>query len=125
MFLCCALDDKALHVNMRKLVFSLAECILVKMQVLVTNDVCLLLQGTYAVVEFAERDGVQSLLESTAVPSISHESVVPLRSRLLSFRNVFTMDSTNKQTTHQSQPLRTVAINDLIQQLSSEESVSD
>lgn len=79
--------------------------------------------GTYAVVEFAERDGVLSLLESTAVPSISHEFVVPLRSRLLSLQKGSTMDSTNKQTTHQSQPLHTVAINELIQQLSSEESI--
>uniref|UniRef100_A0A8C6U4N3 Mitochondrial poly(A) polymerase n=1 Tax=Neogobius melanostomus TaxID=47308 RepID=A0A8C6U4N3_9GOBI len=52
--------------------------------------------GTYAVVEFSNQDGVQSLLESAAMPSVSHESVVPLRSRLLSLRNVNTVD-TDKQ----------------------------
>uniref|UniRef100_A0A3B4AMD3 Uncharacterized protein n=1 Tax=Periophthalmus magnuspinnatus TaxID=409849 RepID=A0A3B4AMD3_9GOBI len=74
--------------------------------------------GTYAVVEFSDKDGVLSLLDSATIPSISHESVVPLRSRLLSLRNINTVD-TDKQTTPQCQPQRTVPINELIQQLSS------
>uniref|UniRef100_A0AAV2LAB8 Poly(A) RNA polymerase, mitochondrial n=1 Tax=Knipowitschia caucasica TaxID=637954 RepID=A0AAV2LAB8_KNICA len=72
--------------------------------------------GTYAVVEFSDRDGVGSLLESAAVPSISHESVVPLRSRLLAVRNISTVDT---QSAPQCQPQKALPINDLIQQLSS------
>ncbi|XP_072307224.1 poly(A) RNA polymerase, mitochondrial [Eucyclogobius newberryi] len=78
--------------------------------------------GTYAVVEFSDQDGLQSLLESAVVPSISHESVVPLRSRLLSLRNTST-GNTDKQSAPQCQPQRTVPINELIQRLSSSTSL--
>lgn len=74
--------------------------------------------GTYAVVEFSNHDGVRSLLESAAIPSISHECVVPLRSRLLSLRNTNTVD-TDKNSTPKCQQQKTVSINELIQQLSS------
>lgn len=74
--------------------------------------------GTYAVVEFSHRDGAQSLLESAKVPSVSHESVVPLRSRLLSLRNASTVTS-DKHSVPQCQPQRSVSITELIQKLSS------
>ncbi|XP_055006795.1 poly(A) RNA polymerase, mitochondrial [Boleophthalmus pectinirostris] len=74
--------------------------------------------GTYAVVEFSDNDGVQSLLDSATIPSISHESVVPLRSRLLSLRSINTVN-TDIKNIPQCQPQRTVSINELIQQLSS------
>ncbi|KAJ0059724.1 hypothetical protein NL108_011210 [Boleophthalmus pectinirostris] len=75
-------------------------------------------EGTYAVVEFSDNDGVQSLLDSATIPSISHESVVPLRSRLLSLRSINTVN-TDIKNIPQCQPQRTVSINELIQQLSS------
>uniref|UniRef100_A0A3Q3AUX7 Mitochondrial poly(A) polymerase n=1 Tax=Kryptolebias marmoratus TaxID=37003 RepID=A0A3Q3AUX7_KRYMA len=50
--------------------------------------------GVYAVVEFASRDSVSSLLESATIPSISQESIVPFKSRLLSIRN---LSSVNQQ----------------------------
>lgn len=79
--------------------------------------------GTYAVVEFAEQDAVHSLLESAAVPSITHESVMPLRSRLLSLQNTTSLNASTKQSAPDRHPQRTVAINELIQRLSSQSSI--
>ncbi|KAM6971076.1 poly(A) RNA polymerase, mitochondrial isoform 2-T2 [Tautogolabrus adspersus] len=79
--------------------------------------------GMYAVVEYANQESVSSLLEDTAFPSISHESMVPFKSRLLSLRNIGSADSTNKQSGQLCQPQTTVPINTLIQRLSSEESI--
>lgn len=81
-------------------------------------------QGMYAVVEFASRDSVASLLDETAIPIVSHESVVPFKSRLLSLRNPGSSQSLNQQSVKQCQPQTTIPINDLIQRLSREESVS-
>uniref|UniRef100_A0A147A017 Mitochondrial poly(A) polymerase n=1 Tax=Fundulus heteroclitus TaxID=8078 RepID=A0A147A017_FUNHE len=77
--------------------------------------------GVYAVVEFACRDNVVSLLESAAIPSVSHESMVPFKSRLLSLRN----HSSGESPSLPCQPQTTVPINELIQRLSREESVDE
>ncbi|XP_047206556.1 poly(A) RNA polymerase, mitochondrial isoform X1 [Girardinichthys multiradiatus] len=81
--------------------------------------------GVYAVVEFASRDNVVSLLESAAIPGVSHESVVPFKSRLLSLRNHSSVDSPTQQSGLPCQPQTTVPISELIQRLSREESVDD
>uniref|UniRef100_A0A3Q4ART7 Mitochondrial poly(A) polymerase n=1 Tax=Mola mola TaxID=94237 RepID=A0A3Q4ART7_MOLML len=49
--------------------------------------------GVYAVVEFANRDGVASLLEEAVIPSVSNEALVPFKSRLLSLKNLSSVDS--------------------------------
>ncbi|KAM6900152.1 poly(A) RNA polymerase, mitochondrial [Xenentodon cancila] len=77
----------------------------------------------YAVVEFASRDSVASLLEATAIPSVSHESMVPFKSRLLSLRNLNSVESPTQQLDVQFQPQMPVPINELIQRLSREETV--
>lgn len=82
------------------------------------------LQGIYAVVEFANRESITSLLERAAIPHVSHESVVPFKSRLLSLNNLSQADSPNQQFGQQCQPQTTPPINELIQRLSKEESVS-
>ncbi|XP_022609781.1 poly(A) RNA polymerase, mitochondrial [Seriola dumerili] len=79
--------------------------------------------GMYAVVEFANQESVASLLEEAAIPSVSHESMVPFKSRLLSLRNVGSVVSPNQQPGHQCQPQTTIPINELIQRLSREESI--
>ncbi|XP_069007405.1 poly(A) RNA polymerase, mitochondrial [Embiotoca jacksoni] len=76
--------------------------------------------GIYAVVEFSDRESVASLLEGAAIPSVSHESTVPFKSRLLSLRN---LDSPNQLSGQQCQPQTTITINELTQRLSREESV--
>lgn len=80
-------------------------------------------QSVYAVVEFASRESVTSLLEAVAIPIVSDESVVPFKSRLLSLRNLGAVESPN-QPVKQCQPQTTIPINELIQRLSKEESVS-
>ncbi|XP_071341775.1 poly(A) RNA polymerase, mitochondrial [Trachinotus anak] len=79
--------------------------------------------GIYAVVEFANQDSVASLLEEAAIPSDSHDSMVPFKSRLLSLRNVSSVDSPNQQSGYQCQPQTTTPINELIQRLSREETI--
>ncbi|KAM4534336.1 poly(A) RNA polymerase, mitochondrial [Odontesthes bonariensis] len=79
--------------------------------------------GMYAVVEFASRDSVASLLDTAAVPSVNHESMVPFKSRLLSLRNPSLVDLSNQPSGLQCQPQTTIPINELIQRLSKEESV--
>lgn len=81
-------------------------------------------QGIYAVVEFASRESVASLVEEAAIPAVSHESVVPFKSRLLSLSNLGSARSPNQQSVKQCQPQTTIPINELIQRLSREESVS-
>uniref|UniRef100_A0A3P9H9Y5 Mitochondrial poly(A) polymerase n=1 Tax=Oryzias latipes TaxID=8090 RepID=A0A3P9H9Y5_ORYLA len=78
--------------------------------------------GLNAVVEFASRDGVASLLETATIPAVNHESLVPFKSRLLSLRNLSSVDA-NPPSGLQFQPQSTVPINELIQRLSQEESI--
>uniref|UniRef100_A0AAQ5X5H9 RL domain-containing protein n=1 Tax=Amphiprion ocellaris TaxID=80972 RepID=A0AAQ5X5H9_AMPOC len=79
--------------------------------------------GLYAVVEFAKRENVASLLEGAVIPSVSHESTVPFKSRLLSLRNLSLVDLSNQQSGLQCQPQTTIPINEFIQRLSKEESI--
>lgn len=75
--------------------------------------------------EFANRESVASLLEEAAIPSSSHEAMVPYKSRLLSLKRLCSVDSLNKHSGQQCQPQTSIPINQLIQRLSTEESVSD
>ncbi|XP_068438018.1 poly(A) RNA polymerase, mitochondrial isoform X2 [Clinocottus analis] len=79
--------------------------------------------GMYAVVEFANRESISSLFEAAAVPSISHESMVPFKSRLLSLRNLGLADSPNSPNKLSGQLQTSIPINELIQRLSREESM--
>ncbi|XP_071271261.1 poly(A) RNA polymerase, mitochondrial isoform X2 [Salvelinus alpinus] len=79
--------------------------------------------GTYAVVEFSNKESLTSLHEGTAIPSINHEATVPFKSRLLSLRNAGPVDMSNGQSAPQCQPQTTIHINDLIQRLSKEDSI--
>ncbi|XP_034078055.1 poly(A) RNA polymerase, mitochondrial isoform X2 [Gymnodraco acuticeps] len=79
--------------------------------------------GMYAVVEFANQESVASLLEGTAIPSISHESLVPFKSRLLSMRNLDSRDVLNQPSIKKGQAQTSIPINELIQRLSKEESI--
>lgn len=79
--------------------------------------------GLYAVVEFAKRENVASLLEGAVIPSVNHESTVPFKSRLLSLRNLSLVDLSNQQSGLQCQPQTIVPINEFIQRLSKEESI--
>nr|XP_046227473.1 poly(A) RNA polymerase, mitochondrial [Scatophagus argus] len=79
--------------------------------------------GVYAVVEFARLDSVASLLEEAAIPNSSHEAVVPFKSRLLSLKNLGSVDSPNQQSGHQCQPQTAIPISQLTQSLSRKESI--
>ncbi|CAJ1081843.1 poly(A) RNA polymerase%2C mitochondrial [Xyrichtys novacula] len=77
--------------------------------------------GMYAVVEFASRESVSALMEDASFPSVSHESVVPFKSRLLSLRGASSADSPHGSQLIQSQT--SMPINELIRRLSREDSV--
>ncbi|XP_029004135.1 poly(A) RNA polymerase, mitochondrial [Betta splendens] len=79
--------------------------------------------GMYAVVEFASQEGVASLLEGAAIPSIDYESVVPFKSRSFSLRNLGLAESPNQQSGKLCQPQTTIPINELIKKLSKEQSI--
>ncbi|XP_039983264.1 poly(A) RNA polymerase, mitochondrial [Xiphias gladius] len=79
--------------------------------------------GMYAVVEFANRESVASLLEEAAIPSVSHESMVPFKSRLLSVSDLSSVDSANQKSGQKCRPQTSTPINELIQRLSREESI--
>lgn len=71
-------------------------------------------------VEFANRDGVASLLGEAAVPSSSsHEAAVPFKSRLLSLKHRGAADSPLQP----SEPQSTIPISQLIRRLSEKETV--
>lgn len=79
------------------------------------------LQGVYALVEFASRESVASLLDEAVIPTYSHEATVPFKSRLLSLKNLSSADQTNLQ----FQPQVSMPINQLINRLAKEETVSE
>nr|XP_040023082.1 poly(A) RNA polymerase, mitochondrial isoform X1 [Gasterosteus aculeatus aculeatus] len=79
--------------------------------------------GMYAVVEFANRESLASLFEEAAIPIVSHESMVPFKSRLLSLRNLGSADPPNQQSGQRCQSQTTIPINELIQRLSKEGSI--
>ncbi|XP_057680602.1 poly(A) RNA polymerase, mitochondrial isoform X2 [Corythoichthys intestinalis] len=86
-----------------------------------TSSSFYLYMGMYAVVEFASRDSVSSLLDVASVPSNNHESTVPYKSRLLTLRGP--KEVTNQQSRKQNHPQTTIPINELIQRVSQEKSI--
>ncbi|XP_053198444.1 poly(A) RNA polymerase, mitochondrial [Scomber japonicus] len=80
--------------------------------------------GMYAVAEFENRESVDSMLEGAAIPTTSHESMVPFKSRLLSVRNLGPADSSNQQSSKHNQPQTTIPINELMKTLSREGSIA-
>ena len=82
--------------------------------------ICVIFQSIYALVEFTNQESVASLLEEAAIPTVSHEALVPFKSRLLSLKNSDSVGFMNQP----YQPQTTAPINQLIQRLSIEESVS-
>lgn len=93
-------------------------------QIQLDNEGACFMQGLYAVVEFAKRESVASLLDEAVIPSVSHEATVPFKSRLLSLRNLGSADQTDRHSNLQCQPQTSVPINQLINRLSGEETVS-
>ncbi|XP_035509330.1 poly(A) RNA polymerase, mitochondrial [Morone saxatilis] len=79
--------------------------------------------GLYAVVEFANRESVESLLEAATIPSVSNEFPLPFKSRLLSLCHYGSEASPNQQSGQQCQPQTTIPINQLIDRLSRKESI--
>ncbi|CAN9506529.1 unnamed protein product [Ophioblennius macclurei] len=79
--------------------------------------------GVYAVVEFSSRESIASLLDIATIPSVNHESTVPFKSRLLSFRNLNLGSSLGQSVGLMCQPQTTIPINELIQRLSKKESI--
>lgn len=83
------------------------------------------MQGAYALVEFASRESVASLLDEAVIPTYSHEATVPFKSRLLSLKNLGPADPPNLPPNQQFQPQTSMAINQLINRLAKEETVSE
>lgn len=81
------------------------------------------MQGVYALVEFAERESVASLLDEAVIPTYSHEATVPFKSRLLTLKNLSSADQANSS--QQFQPQTSMPINQLINRLAKEETVSE
>lgn len=81
------------------------------------------MQGVYALVEFADRQSVASLLDEAVIPTYSHEATVPFKSRLLTLKNLSSADQT--QSSQQFQPQTSMPINQLINRLAKEETVSE
>ncbi|XP_028290869.1 poly(A) RNA polymerase, mitochondrial [Gouania willdenowi] len=79
--------------------------------------------GLYAVVEFSSSESVASLLESSVIPSVSHECVVPFKSRLLWLRNHSLVDSGGQTSGLVCQAQTTTPINELIHRISTQESI--
>lgn len=82
------------------------------------------MQGVYALVEFASGESVASLLDEAVIPTYSHEATVPFKSRLLSLKNLGSADQSNPQSNQQFQPQTSMPINQLINRLAKEETVS-
>ncbi|XP_036377974.1 poly(A) RNA polymerase, mitochondrial [Megalops cyprinoides] len=79
--------------------------------------------GTYAVVEFSDKDCVASLKDGTRIPSTQHESTVPFKTRLLSVKTNHLGDQSKTQPSIQCLKQTTIGINDLVQKLSKEDSI--
>lgn len=112
---------KATYVIIKLCFTNLMLGLIIDDDVVCTADI---LQGVHAVVEFANQGSVASLLEEATVPDVSHEAVVPFKSRLLSLKNLGSSDPPSQQLGPQCQPQTAIPINQLIQRLSGEESVS-
>ncbi|XP_062377665.1 poly(A) RNA polymerase, mitochondrial [Sardina pilchardus] len=78
--------------------------------------------GTYAVIEFASRDGICSLHEAASLPSIQYEASVPFKTRLLTLKSTG-VDPLDGAASLRLHPQTSMPVNDLIQRLSAEESI--
>uniref|UniRef100_A0AAY3ZYT4 Mitochondrial poly(A) polymerase n=1 Tax=Denticeps clupeoides TaxID=299321 RepID=A0AAY3ZYT4_9TELE len=79
--------------------------------------------GVYAVVEFASKNSIVGLHESTSLPSMHHEVSVPFKSRLLTLKTNGSADQSGGSNSVEFHPQVAMPINELLQQLSAEESV--
>ncbi|XP_018596853.1 poly(A) RNA polymerase, mitochondrial [Scleropages formosus] len=79
--------------------------------------------GTYAVVEFAKKEGVFSVLERASLPHLQHEAAVPFKSRLLSLKTDKLGDVPNSQKSIKFLNQTSMPVNDLIKKLSKEDSI--
>ncbi|XP_061877718.1 poly(A) RNA polymerase, mitochondrial-like [Entelurus aequoreus] len=79
--------------------------------------------GTYAVVEFASREGVASLLEGAGIPNNGHESMVPYKSRLMSLKSLGSAELSKQPWSQHNHLQTTIPINNLMQKLCLEESI--
>uniref|UniRef100_A0AAR2KBL8 RL domain-containing protein n=1 Tax=Pygocentrus nattereri TaxID=42514 RepID=A0AAR2KBL8_PYGNA len=75
--------------------------------------------GMYAVVEFSSKESIAALKGSCTIPSVQHEASVPFKSRLLSLKWTGSIGPTTVKC-HEQLP---ISINELIQQLSEQESI--
>ncbi|KAL7856829.1 hypothetical protein SRHO_G00157280 [Serrasalmus rhombeus] len=75
--------------------------------------------GMYAVVEFSSKESIAALKGSCTIPSVQHEASVPFKSRLLSLKWTGSIGPTTVKC-HEQLP---ISINELIQQLSKQESI--
>ncbi|XP_068603997.1 poly(A) RNA polymerase, mitochondrial [Brachionichthys hirsutus] len=79
--------------------------------------------GIYAVVEFADRKSVASLLEEAAVPDMSTKPIMPFKSRLLLLKNLSAANVSMRLSNQQLQPQTSVHIKELVQRLSGLENI--
>ncbi|XP_072523476.1 poly(A) RNA polymerase, mitochondrial [Salminus brasiliensis] len=79
--------------------------------------------GTYAVVEFFNRESIAALTEDCTIPSIQHEAPVPFKSRLLTLKWTGAGRQPNVPTTLKCHEMSPPPINELVQQLSRQESI--
>ncbi|XP_067398666.1 poly(A) RNA polymerase, mitochondrial isoform X2 [Emydura macquarii macquarii] len=80
--------------------------------------------GTYAVVEFSEKDSIASLQDVTRTPGIEEECAVPFKSRIFTLTLKNPSTQATDQTPVHCHKQSTIVINDLIQKLCSADSVS-
>ncbi|KAL4630928.1 poly(A) RNA polymerase, mitochondrial [Arapaima gigas] len=73
--------------------------------------------GTYAVVEFAKKEDVLSILETASIPYLQHEAAVPFKSRLLSLKTDKLGNMSNPRSSLQLSSQTSVSVNDLIKKL--------
>ncbi|KAG9332111.1 hypothetical protein JZ751_015853 [Albula glossodonta] len=76
----------------------------------------------YAVVEFSEKDSIGSLREATNIPHSQHEATVPFKSRLLAIK-ANSGNPSLSQPSVQCLKQTPIGVKELIQKLSSEDSV--
>ncbi|XP_062859760.1 poly(A) RNA polymerase, mitochondrial isoform X2 [Trichomycterus rosablanca] len=80
-------------------------------------------KGTYAVVEFSNRDSIAGLKEACTIPSIQHEAAVPFKSRLLSLKWMGPGSQSNASAPLKGKEHSPLPINELIQLLSKQQSI--
>ncbi|XP_029444482.1 poly(A) RNA polymerase, mitochondrial [Rhinatrema bivittatum] len=73
--------------------------------------------GTHAVVEFSEKESIESLRARASIPSSGDESAVPFKSRLFALKLTSVLESSDSQPSVQLQKQSTIPINELIQKL--------